>query len=306
MTFSSVHAGNRPVVPKPRSGGLLDDLTRAVRDRDVERSLASYGVGRTRVRPRRTLCNTRGASRFGAAGGTGSRPSRGRSATNSVLSTWPTGEDVAYAHSSEPRQGDHDERRRARHVVASTLGLRKRDGVWQVRHAHTSVPFDMRRRGRRSASCRRLEEACPKRTVRFRAMRLIVARCEVTYTGRLERVPARVDAAAHAQGGRDRPRPRGRRRLQATELDDAADRRRGRRRRARRPQAGRQERGPARDPAPRDAQRRRRTTWARRRRWRRTAWSAPAGGARGAARGARARGCDSCAASGRPTSARST
>ena len=33
-------------------------------------------------------------------------------------------------------------------------------------------------------------------------MRLIVARCEVTYTGRSDRLPAGVDPPAHAQGGR--------------------------------------------------------------------------------------------------------
>ena len=67
----------------------------------------------------------------------------------------------------------------------------------------------------------------PKRTIRFRAVRLIVARCEVRYTGRLTARPARVDAAPDLQVGRLGARPRRRGRLQAAELDDAADRDRG-------------------------------------------------------------------------------
>jgi len=42
----------------------------------------------------------------------------------------------------EPRRGDDDGWRRARHVWRSTLGLQKLGGEWQVSHSHTSVPFD--------------------------------------------------------------------------------------------------------------------------------------------------------------------
>src|SRR3954452_5156455 len=63
------------------------------------------------------------------------------------------------------------------------------------------------------------------------------------------RAAARGAAAGHAQAGRVRARARRRRRLQAAELDDAADRDRGGRRRGRRAQA--QGRGSAGDHAPR-------------------------------------------------------
>ena len=121
-----------------------------------------------------------------------------------------------------------------------------------------------------------------------------------------QRLPARVDAAADGQGRRLGARARGRRRVQAVELDDAADRLRGRRRRARRPQARRPQRGPPRDPAARGALRRRARDGrgGRAREGRRRA--RPAGGARGAARERSRRACASSAASGRPTSARST
>ena len=74
-----------------------------------------------------------------------------------------------------------------------------------------------------------------------------------------ERRVARVDAAADAEGGRVGARPRGRRRLQAAELDDAADGDRGgggAARADRRSQARGQERGPARDPHRRAPERR--------------------------------------------------
>ena len=88
-------------------------------------------------------------------------------------------------------------------------------------------------------------------------MRLIVARCEVTYTGRLTAylpestrllmVKADGSVLVHADAGGYKP----------LELDDAADRVRGRRRRARRPQARGPQRGSPRDPAARGALRRR-------------------------------------------------
>ena len=60
-------------------------------------------------------------------------------------------------------------------------------------------------------------------------MRLIVARCEVSYAGRLTTVPARGGAAADAQGRRHLHGVGRRRRTerQAAELDDPADRGRG-------------------------------------------------------------------------------
>ena len=122
-------------------------------------------------------------------------------------------------------------------------------------------------------------------------------------------VPARVDAARDAQVGRLGARPRGRRRVQAAQLDDAADRGRGRgrsARAARRPQAGRQERGPARDPDRRDPQRRRARDGRGRRAREGRRRARPPARARGAARGARATASGSCAASGRPRSGRST
>src|SRR3954447_18187072 len=70
-----------------------------------------------------------------------------------------------------------------------------------------------------------------------------------------QRRAAGVDEAADAEGRRLGPRPRRRRRIQAVELDDAADGDRGQRRRARRPQARRQERRSPRDPPARGAER---------------------------------------------------
>ena len=105
-------------------------------------------------------------------------------------------------------------------------------------------------------------------------MRLIVARCEVTYTGRLNAyLPESTrllmlkddgSVLVHADAGGYKPlnwmTP-------PTVIEDDGDD-------ARRPQARRPERGPARDQAARGALRRRRTTWARRPGSRRTASSA--------------------------------
>ncbi len=141
-------------------------------------------------------------------------------------------------------------------------------------------------------------------------MRLIVARCEVRYSGRLDRAAARGAAADHRQGRRIGARARRRRWLQAAQLDDAADRDRGvDRSRDRRAQARRQERGPARDRRRADDLRRharhglprrgRRPQQGRRR-------GAPAGAAGRAAATGAARASGWCGASGRPTSDRST
>ena len=59
------------------------------------------------------------------------------------------------------------------------------------------------------------------------AVRLIVARCEVRYTGRLTAVLPEALAAADAQVRRVGDGARRHRRLQAAELDDAAGRDRG-------------------------------------------------------------------------------
>ena len=139
-------------------------------------------------------------------------------------------------------------------------------------------------------------------------MRLIVARCEVTYTGRLNAVPAGVDPAADAQGRRLRarrtPDAGGYKPLNwmtpPTVIEDSGDARR-------RAQA----RGPSEDRLEirlaRGALGRQRTTWARR----------PALEKDGVERDLqllladepdahRARACGSSSASGRPTSAPST
>ena len=89
-------------------------------------------------------------------------------------------------------------------------------------------------------------------------MRLIVARCEVVYTGRLERVSPRIHAARAGQGGRVRARPRRRGRVQTVELDDASDgdSRRNRASLVVRKRAGKSEDRLG-DPPPRGAQRRR-------------------------------------------------
>src|SRR3954447_20466877 len=71
-----------------------------------------------------------------------------------------------------------------------------------------------------------------------------------------ERRAAGVDEAADAEGGRLGAGSRRRRRLQAAQLDDAADGHRGQRRLAGRPQARRQDGGSPRDPPARGAERR--------------------------------------------------
>ena len=55
------------------------------------------------------------------------------------------------------------------------------------------------------------------------AMRLVIARCSVDYVGPAQRPPAAGDAADHGQGRRVRRHPRRRGRLQAAELDERAE-----------------------------------------------------------------------------------
>ena len=121
-----------------------------------------------------------------------------------------------------------------------------------------------------------------------------------------ERLPAGVHPAPDAEGRRLGARARGRRRVQAAELDDAADGDRGQRRAARDPQARRPQRGPARDQARRGALRRpaRHGRGGGAREGRRRA--RPAAAARRRPDAHRAKGSASSSASGRPTSAPST
>ena len=158
----------------------------------------------------------------------------------------------------------------------------------------------------RVAPSRRSRVGSARPPVRCSAVRLIVARCEVTYTGRLTAVlpEALRLVMVKSDGGGDGPRRH--RRLQAPELDDAADGHRGGRRAHRRAQARRGDGGPAGHPHRRGRSATSPTTWARPRRSRRTASSAtcrrrwpprPASAARASA---------SSGASGRPTSGRST
>ena len=117
--------------------------------------------------------------------------------------------------------------------------------------------------------------------------------------------PARGAAPRDAQGGRLGARPRRRRRLQAAQLDDAADGHRGGGRGDRRPQA--QGRGPAGDHPARGAGRRGPPDGRGRRaagEGRRGAGPAGAAGRRAGTAAARASGW--CGASGRPTSGPST
>ena len=120
-------------------------------------------------------------------------------------------------------------------------------------------------------------------------MRLLVARCEVTYTGRLDAFLPEAVRLLMIKSDGSRARPRRQRRLPAEQLDDAADGDRGVGRADRRPQARRQDRGPARDPDRRGAlgpgARDGRDRRAREGRGR----EAPAGGARRRARMARGR-----------------
>ena len=105
-----------------------------------------------------------------------------------------------------------------------------------------------RRRRAAQACCRRSRErsyAARGRTLHD-LMRLIVARCEVSYTGRLTaRLPEALRLLMIKADG-VRARARRRRRLQAAQLDDPSDRDRGGARPDRRPQA--QGRRPAGDP----------------------------------------------------------
>ena len=75
---------------------------------------------------------------------------------------------------------------------------------------------------RASASFRLPDPSAPEPSVP--PMRLIVARCEVAYAGRLAHGPADGRAPARAEGGRVDDGARRQRRLQAAELDDGADR----------------------------------------------------------------------------------
>src|SRR5262245_55188801 len=110
-------------------------------------------------------------------------------------------------------------------------------------------------RGGAATTARRVLQTCPKRTVGSpdapdrRALRGRVHRPPL-------RLPPRVDAARAREGGRVCPRARGRRRLQAAQLDDASHGDRGGAGPPRRAQEGREVRGPARDPLARGAERR--------------------------------------------------
>ena len=122
--------------------GLLDDLTRAVRDRDVERSLASYGadvLAFDLVEPLQyegsDAVRRRLADWFSSFDG----PIGYELSDVDVVA----GEDVAYVHSLNHVQGTTTGGDEVDMWWRSTLGLRKRDGEWRVTHSHTSVPFDM-------------------------------------------------------------------------------------------------------------------------------------------------------------------
>jgi PhnB protein len=53
------------------------------------------------------------------------------------------GDDIHYAHSLNHVQGTTTGGDQLDMWWRTTLGLRKRDGEWQVTHSHTSVPFDL-------------------------------------------------------------------------------------------------------------------------------------------------------------------
>ena len=222
----------------------------------------------------------------------GHEPAR-RRASRSSADVAPDRYRQAHARGGDREQPDERQGGRRAGGAAS----RATPATWRrahpCRHRH--------RRRTRSAM------TCPPRRYGPAPMRLIVARCSVEYSGRLTaRLPEALrllmlkadgSVLVHADA----------RRLQAAELDDAAD---GRSRRSRRPhrRAQAQGRGPARDPRShevsrdvdaRDGRRRRAAREGRRR-------GAPAGGCWPTRRSGAARASGSCGASGRPTSGRST
>jgi uncharacterized protein (TIGR02246 family) len=121
---------------------LLDDLMRAVRDRDVERSMVCYApdvLAFDLVEPLQH---------------------EGSESLRSRLEDWfssfegPIGyelrdvdivasDEVAFAHSLNHVEGTTTGGDELDMWWRTTLGLRKVEGEWQVSHSHTSVPFDM-------------------------------------------------------------------------------------------------------------------------------------------------------------------
>jgi len=127
---------------------------------------------------------------------------------------------------------------------------------------------------KKSYSCYLSPRTCPKRPVRFRVVRLVVARCEVRYTGRLNAVlpestrllifKSDGSVLVHADAGGYKP----------LNWNDAADRDRGGRGPDRGAQARGSNRGLPRDPGSSRCSATSRTRWVRRPGWRRTASSA--------------------------------
>ena len=121
---------------------LLDDLTRAVRDRDVERSLARYApdvLVFDLVKPLQHEGSASLRKRLQDWFSSFDGPIGYELCAVDVVA----GEDVSYAHSLNHVKGRTAGGDELDMWWRSTLGLRKRDGRWQVCHSHTSVPFDM-------------------------------------------------------------------------------------------------------------------------------------------------------------------
>jgi len=120
---------------------LLDDLTRAVRDRDVERSLASYApdvLAFDLVEPLQHEGSDSLRSRLADWFSSFDGPIGYELRDLDVVA----GNDIGYAHSLNHVQGTTGGDQLDM-WWRTTLGLRKRDGEWQVTHSHTSVPFNM-------------------------------------------------------------------------------------------------------------------------------------------------------------------
>ena len=121
---------------------LLDDLTQAVRDRDAERSLARYApdvLAFDLVEPLQHEGSKSLGSRLEDWLSSFAEPIGYELRDLDVV----VGEDVAYAHSLNHVKGTTTGGDELDMWWRATLGLRKRDGEWQVSHSHTSVPFDM-------------------------------------------------------------------------------------------------------------------------------------------------------------------
>jgi ketosteroid isomerase-like protein len=120
---------------------LLDDLTRAVRDRDVERSLAGYApdvLAFDLVEPLQHEGSDSLRSRLADWFSSFDGPIGYELRDLDVVA----GDDIGYAHSLNHVRGTTGGDQLDM-WWRTTLGLRKRDGEWQVTHSHTSVPFDM-------------------------------------------------------------------------------------------------------------------------------------------------------------------